>query len=194
MSDNNIKMLPKLHGNIGLKVEGANENNRWSKSTDDSVTLFIKGIVTAEGKDGIPTELLRAMISGIPSPWARVLMTRKALAVKPEDLNMTVLDECYKMFRSEWRGLVAAYALRPDSFEFSKAIPLCGRSLADNYGEMITIFKRTKGKTPIVIGNGSNLLVTDNGIDGVVIKIGSKSFTIWRLISQKHNYFCKKTI
>lgn len=129
-------MLPKLHGNIGLKVEGANENNRWSKSTDDSVALFIKGIVTAEGKDGIPTELLRAMISGIPSPWARVLMTRKALAVKPEDLNMTVLDECYKMFRSEWRGLVAAYALRPDSFEFSKAIPLCGRSLADNYGEM----------------------------------------------------------
>lgn len=28
--------------------------------------------------------------------------------------------------------------------------------------------------TPLVIGNGSNLLVTDDGIDGIVIKIGSK--------------------
>ena len=76
------------------------------------------------------------MISGIPSPWARVLMTRKALAQNPADLGDSVLDMCYKMFRSEWRGLVAAYALRPDSFEFSAPIPLLGNTLAENFGEM----------------------------------------------------------
>lgn len=33
---------------------------------------------------------------------------------------------------------------------------------------------REKGVEPLIIGNGSNLLVTDGGINGVVIKIGSK--------------------
>lgn len=40
--------------------------------------------------------------------------------------------------------------------------------------KMIVDFCREKGIEPLVIGNGSNLLVTDKGIDGVVIKIGSK--------------------
>ena len=35
-------------------------------------------------------------------------------------------------------------------------------------------FSYSKGVKPFVIGNGSNLLVTDNGINGVVIKIGSQ--------------------
>lgn len=35
-------------------------------------------------------------------------------------------------------------------------------------------FCREKGAEPLIIGNGSNLLVSDNGINGVVIKIGSK--------------------
>lgn len=40
--------------------------------------------------------------------------------------------------------------------------------------KMIIDFCRQKGVEPLVIGNGSNLLVTDGGINGVVIKIGSK--------------------
>jgi len=40
--------------------------------------------------------------------------------------------------------------------------------------KMIIDFCREKGIEPLVIGNGSNLLVADGGIDGVVIKIGSK--------------------
>ncbi len=40
--------------------------------------------------------------------------------------------------------------------------------------KMIVDFCREKGVEPLVIGNGSNLLVTDGGINGVVIKIGSK--------------------
>lgn len=40
--------------------------------------------------------------------------------------------------------------------------------------KMIIDFCREKGIEPLIIGNGSNLLVTDGGINGVVIKIGLK--------------------
>ena len=129
MSDNKNMLL--LESAKSLKVEGAGTINRWCKATNDSVALFIKGITTAEGNTGLSADQLRAMISGIPSPWARVLMTKKALAENPSNLGDTVLDMCYKMFRSEWRGMVAAYALRPDSFEFSTPIPLLGRKLSE---------------------------------------------------------------
>ena len=134
MSDNKNMLL--LESAKSLKVEGAADINRWCKATNDSVSLFIKGITTAEGNADLSTDQLRAMISGIPSPWARVLMTKKALAEDPANLGDTVLDMCYKMFRREWRGIVAAYALRPDSFEFSEPIPLLGRKLSENAGEM----------------------------------------------------------
>lgn len=39
-------------------------------------------------------------------------------------------------------------------------------------------FCYSKNISPLIIGNGSNLLVTDGGIDGVVIKIGSKTSKI----------------
>ena len=43
----------------------------------------------------------------------------------------------------------------------------------DTLGQIIA-FCYSKDVQPLIIGNGSNLLVTDNGIDGVVIKIGSQ--------------------
>lgn len=47
-------------------------------------------------------------------------------------------------------------------------IPDCVDSL-----KKIIDFCNSKNIKPLIIGNGSNLLVTDNGINGVVIKIGS---------------------
>lgn len=47
-------------------------------------------------------------------------------------------------------------------------IPDCVDSL-----KKIIDFCNSKNIEPLIIGNGSNLLVTDNGINGVVIKIGS---------------------
>lgn len=38
----------------------------------------------------------------------------------------------------------------------------------------IIAFCSSKGVKPLIIGNGSNLIVTDKGINGVVIKIGSQ--------------------
>jgi len=112
------------------------EPNRWHKTPDADIKNFIKSIVTSEGSAADHKDKFRAMISGIPSPWARVLLTRKAVVQNKADLGSSVLDECYKIFKSEWRGLIAAYALRPDSFEFSEPVPLVGRSVENNGGGM----------------------------------------------------------
>ncbi len=40
--------------------------------------------------------------------------------------------------------------------------------------EKIIAFCYSKNVKPLIIGNGSNLLITDKGIDGVVIKVGSQ--------------------
>ncbi len=55
--------------------------------------------------------------------------------------------------------------------------------------KMIIDFCRQKGIEPLVIGNGSNLLVTDGGINGVVIKIGSKISKIELL--DEETIFCQ---
>ena len=96
--------------------------NQWNAASNDSVKTFIDSIETSIGTDKEALEKYRTMISGVPSPWARVTITRKALALSPRNAD-NVLSLCYKTFKSEWRGLMAAYVLRSDSFEFSEPIP-----------------------------------------------------------------------
>lgn len=48
---------------------------------------------------------------------------------------------------------------------------------AEMLSDLIKLCKE-QGVNPLVMGNGSNLLVTDKGIDGVVIKIGSTMSSI----------------
>ncbi len=113
------------------------EANKWCSIDNAAVENFIKNIVTSKGgANEEQQDKLRAIISGVPSPWARVLLTRKAVVQPQIELRDTVLDECYKLLKSEWRGLVAAYALYPDSFEFSAPIQLTGKSVSDNDGNM----------------------------------------------------------
>ena len=45
--------------------------------------------------------------------------------------------------------------------------------MPDNYGEMITLLKRYKDNNPIIIGNGSNILLSSKGIDEPVIYSGN---------------------
>ena len=56
----------------------------------------------------------------------------------------------------------------------------------DNLNKIIE-FSYSKNIKPFIIGNGSNLLVTDKGIDGVVIKVGSKLSEI-RLLDETTIY------
>lgn len=112
------------------------EANKWCSIDNAAVENFIKNIVTSKGTANEQQEKFRSIISGVPSPWARVLLTRKAVVQPTSELRDTVLDECYKLLKSEWRGLIAAYALHPDRFEFSVPIQLTGRSVSDNNGDM----------------------------------------------------------
>lgn len=110
--------------------------NKWCSVGEADVINFIQNIKTSESSASGKKDLFRAMISGVPSPWARVMLTRKALLNPLDQLGSSVLDECYKLFRSEWRGLMAAYVLRPELFEFSAPIALSGKSVEDNRGEL----------------------------------------------------------
>ena len=44
--------------------------------------------------------------------------------------------------------------------------------MPDNYGELISLFKKYKDNTPIVIGNGSNVLFSSLGIKNPIIYTG----------------------
>ncbi|MGM9763129.1 MAG: hypothetical protein ACI3ZQ_03805 [Candidatus Cryptobacteroides sp.] len=123
----------------GTQLSAEKEINRWIAENKDTVVGFIRDITISEG-GGVENQKdkFRTMISGIPTPWARVMLTRKAICYKKDksDGSTTILDGCYKLFKSEWRGLVAAYVLHPDSFEFSAPIVLNGRTVEDNAGKM----------------------------------------------------------
>ncbi len=47
--------------------------------------------------------------------------------------------------------------------------------MPDNYGEMISLFKKYKNQTPIVIGAGSNVLFSSKGVDEPIIYSGNIS-------------------
>lgn len=84
----------------------------------------------------------------------------KEIALFAEKLGATVeFNAPMKKYTSFKCGGNASLLITPDSSDsLQKIISYC----------------YTKNVKPLIIGNGSNLLVTDNGIDNVVIKIGSK--------------------
>ncbi len=51
--------------------------------------------------------------------------------------------------------------------------------IPDNYGELITLFRRNKETLPRVIGNGSNILFSSLGVENPIINTGlMKSYTV----------------
>lgn len=82
------------------------------------------------------------------------------IALFAENLGAEVIkDAPMKKYTSFKCGGNASFLIIPDSADSLKSI---------------IEFCHLKKVTPLIIGNGTNLLVTDNGISGVVIKIGSK--------------------
>ncbi len=84
----------------------------------------------------------------------------KEIALFAENIGAEVIcDAPMKKYTSFKCGGNASVLIIPDSL--------------DNLNKIID-FSCSKGVKPFIIGNGSNLLVTDKGINGVVIKIGSQ--------------------
>ncbi len=99
----------------------------------------------------------------------------KEIALFAENLGATVEFEApMKKYTTFKCGGNASLLITPDSVGCLKCV---------------VEYCRERNIEPLVIGNGSNLLVTDNGIDNVVIKIGSK-MSIIELVDET-TIFCQ---
>lgn len=123
-------LLPKC-------VEG-HETQQTKPNTWESMKhpkQFIDSIETSGG-DLSDTAKFNQLVSSIPSPWARVHLTRHALIQSADKtIKDGILSKFYSFLCSEWRGLVAAFVLYPESFELTKPIELVSKDISTTQGE-----------------------------------------------------------
>lgn len=127
-----IKSYEKRAGNQGV----------WNALAQTS--SYIQGIETGKILDDMSADKLSALISGIPTPWARAKLFRFALqtlAVPDPNINQAGLLQFYKLLHDEWRGLLAVMALFPDRIRISEPIIMDVRganySIASAFGRML---------------------------------------------------------
>lgn len=88
---------------------------------------YIQGIETGRILDGMTADKLGALISGVPTPWARAKLFRFALhtlATPDPNINQKGLAQYYGMLANEWKGLIAVIALFPDRIKFSNPVSM----------------------------------------------------------------------
>ena len=98
------------------------EQGSWSQMTQAST--YIRGIQTGDILKDADARTLNALISGVPTPWARAKLFKYALDSlhKPDPSEAKGLTKMYQMLHGEWRGLLAVIALYPDRISFSKPV------------------------------------------------------------------------
>lgn len=101
----------------------------------DGVEAFINDIDTSDSNQNASSDKFNSLISGVPSPWARVKLTSYALNVKVDPTDTRTLMLCYKYMKEEWRGLIAAYALKSDRFVLTDPIELRPASIEERRGK-----------------------------------------------------------
>lgn len=86
---------------------------------------YIQGIQTGDILGTVNAQTLSALISGVPSPWARAKLFKYALDTinnpSPSIDNGGLLN-FYEILHGEWRGLLATIALYPDRIKFSAPV------------------------------------------------------------------------
>lgn len=120
-----------INATQGYRVDSP---NKWVPiSAPDA---FISSIETSDGSETASLEQFNTLVSGVPSPWARIKLTVYALTSESlsNEKDKRTLVECYRHLRSEWRGLMATYILCSDRFILSDPIPLFGRTIEETYG------------------------------------------------------------
>lgn len=105
---------------------------------------YIQGIQTGMIKDDQKAEEVAALISGVPTPWARAQLFKYALAtLSNPDPNIaeSSLDKFYDILHGEWRGLLAVMALFPDRITFSNPVVMNTKGeeydIASAFGRML---------------------------------------------------------
>ena len=107
--------------------------NKWKHL--DGAEAFINDIDTSDGNQNASSDKFNLLISGVPSPWARVKLTSYALNTKVDSSDTRTLMLCYKYMKEEWRGLIAAYALKSDRFVLTDPIELKPTKIEDRNGK-----------------------------------------------------------
>lgn len=106
--------------------------NSWEKM--GMPEQFIDSIDTTGGElDNAKN--FNLLVSSVPSPWARVHLTQHAIMAKTDKADTRTLSQFYAFLCSEWRGLLAAYVLYPEDFEFTRPIDLVSKDLSKRSGK-----------------------------------------------------------
>lgn len=88
---------------------------------------YIQGIQTGDILGTVNAQTLSALISGVPSPWARAKLFKYALDTINNPQSSTDnggLLNFYGILHGEWRGLLATIALYPDRIKFSAPVKM----------------------------------------------------------------------
>jgi hypothetical protein len=105
---------------------------------------YIQGIQTGDILGTVNAQTLNALISGVPSPWARAKLFKYALDTinNPNpNINNGGLLNFYEILHGEWRGLLATIALYPDRIKFSDPVYMnvngADYAIASTFGRML---------------------------------------------------------
>ena len=130
-------LLIKSYTDIKTGVQG-----QWNELT--MASSYIQGIETGKILEGLNAEKLGALISGVPTPWARVKLFKFALqTLSTPDPNIEIsgLQQFYELLHGEWRGLLAVIALFPDRIRFSNPVTMDTKGedydIASAFGRML---------------------------------------------------------
>ena len=88
---------------------------------------YIQGIQTGQILQDVTADKIAALISGVPTPWARAKLFKFALATlsNPDpNISDSGLTQFYEILHGEWRGLIALLALHSDRIHFSKPVTM----------------------------------------------------------------------
>ena len=105
---------------------------------------YIQGIQTGKILEDVSADKIAALISGVPTPWARAKLFKFALGTlaNPDPaISNSGLTQFYEMLHGEWRGLIALMALYSDRIRVSKPVMMNSKGgdydIASAFGRML---------------------------------------------------------
>lgn len=96
---------------------------------------YIQGIQTGKILEDVSADKIAALISGVPTPWARAKLFKFALdTLSNPDPNIgnSGLTQYYEILHGEWKGLIALMALYSDRIRISRPVVMNPNGV--NYG------------------------------------------------------------
>ncbi|WP_308006916.1 hypothetical protein [uncultured Prevotella sp.] len=142
---------------ISSSVQSPNGASGAWNNINNIASAYIKGIQTGNLLNTINAQTLQALISGVPSPWARAKLFKYALDCLGNPATAASnsgLNQYYKILVGEWKGLLAVMALYPGRITFSAPLSL---SVNGNLYDIASAFGRMLFEDADIWSNQSDL-------------------------------------